>query len=85
MLVELYSYEGCSFCADAKNLLERRGYRYLDRDIKKNSEWKAELLRRAPSVKTVPQIFVGTSHIGGYSDLQRVDREGILQQMIGGE
>ena len=66
--VTIYSKDSCSFCEKAKDLLKEYSYSYQEKNIK-DPEARQDLLVLAPEVKTVPQIFIDSKHIGGYSDL----------------
>lgn len=85
MLVEVYGYASCYACVKARKLLDEHGYKYVYRDIKVDPAAKAEMLARAPGATTVPQIFVGKRHIGGFEDLEEAERMNIIQQIIGGQ
>lgn len=61
----------CSWCEAAKALLERHDQPYVFKDIVADPTLKEELFARAPSVRSVPQIFVDGKHIGGYSDFEK--------------
>lgn len=71
----------CPYCAKAIEFCERNGFDYTYRDIA-NSLDRQELFQRLPEAKTVPQIFIGETHLGGFTELSAVPIH-ILQQMIG--
>ena len=83
-LIEIFGRDGCAWCARAKALLQRRNYRFVYRSLSENPGLVSELNRRAPDAKTLPQIFVGSRHIGGFTSLEALDATGELQQLIGG-
>lgn len=85
MQIDVYGYESCFACIRARRLLDAKGYRYTYRDINVDPVAKAEMLKRNPAAKTVPQIFVGKRHIGGLEELETAERANIIQQLIGGE
>jgi glutaredoxin 3 len=64
----VYSKDSCSFCVRAKELLTEYSFEYRERDVS-NPDIRQELLTLLPNAKTVPQIFIDGSHIGGYSEL----------------
>lgn len=74
----------CVWCARAKALVAHRGYRLAYHDVTEDSVRARELAERAPGTTTVPQIFVGSHHVGGFTDLAAADRSGALQQLIAG-
>lgn len=69
MTVVMYSKDSCPFCERAKALLTEHNYQYAVKNVV-NPAIKAELLERFPEAKTVPQIFFGNTHIGGYTELK---------------
>jgi glutaredoxin 3 len=66
--VEIFTGPGCGYCAAAKRLLSARNLPFVERDVS-DPEVLAEMRRRLPNARTIPQIFVGDEHIGGYDDL----------------
>lgn len=82
--VRLYSKKHCPFCVRAKALLDRKGVRYEEIDVEGRDDlrtWLAE----ASGQKTVPQIFAGDRSLGGFSDIDALDREGKLDPILRGE
>lgn len=69
MTVVMYSKDSCPFCERAKALLTEHNYQYVVKNVV-NPTIKAELLERFPEARTVPQIFFGDTHIGGYTELK---------------
>ena len=71
MHVEIFGANGCSFCVKAVQLCEERQvpYKYLNTDEDDDAFW--QLHGRIGSWKTVPQIFIGAKHIGGFDALQK--------------
>ncbi len=64
----IYTKSTCSYCVKAKQLLSSKSLEFLEKNIE-TPELRLELLARYPQVKTVPQIYLGDVHIGGYDDL----------------
>lgn len=81
--IEIYGREGCSYCARAKMLCANRGYEIVYHDISDPGTYDA-FVERAEGARSIPQIYVGDRHIGGFTELQDADRSGVLQQLIGG-
>jgi glutaredoxin 3 len=79
MRVEIYSARYCPYCAAAKALLRRRGVAFTEIDIGGNWEKRDEMIARANGRSTVPQIFIDDRHVGGYDDLEALDRAGGLE------
>ena len=81
--VEIYTQWGCGYCVRAKALLDRKGVAYTEHDITMTTAKRAEMRERAPSARTVPQIFIDDAGIGGCDDLHALDRAGKLDPMLG--
>lgn len=70
MKVVVWSKDNCPNCQQAKNLLAAKGIEYEERNI--NSGWtKEQLLEAVPSAKSVPQIFLDDTYIGGFQELTK--------------
>lgn len=83
--VRMYSTATCSYCVAAERLLAARGVQNIkklrvDIDPALHSEMIDKTSRR-----TVPQIYIGEVHVGGYTDLVTLDREGRLRDMLEAE
>jgi glutaredoxin 3 len=74
--VVIYTTGTCGYCQRAKAWLGERGIPYREVDVSGDDEARAQLVERAGGQRTVPQIFVGAVHVGGYSDLVALDRAG---------
>jgi glutaredoxin 3 len=82
--VQVYSKKNCPFCVRAKALLDRKGIPYEEIDAEGNDAlrtWLAE----ASGQKTVPQIFVDGRPLGGFSDIDALDKQGKLDPVLRGE
>lgn len=78
----IYSSSFCPYCIRVRRILKRKGVAY--REIKVDfdpSRW-VEMERRTRR-RTVPQIFIGDLHVGGYDDLAALDRHGTLNGLLG--
>lgn len=80
--VEIYTSASCAYCVAAKNLLKNKGLDYAEIRIDTDTARREEMLRRAQR-RSVPQIFIGGHHVGGYDDLVAADRSGVLATLIG--
>lgn len=83
--VVIYTWEKCGWCKKAKDLLNKKGIEYEEREIsdKNNYNEISEYLNaKGISKVTVPQIFIGDEYIGGYSDLERLNEENKLDKML---
>lgn len=76
--VIIFSRPGCAYCVRAKSLLEARGVPFGVVDVLAEPERRAQAARLSGNCTTLPQVFVGQTHLGGYDDLERLDKEGQL-------
>lgn len=82
--IVIYTKFGCPYCYRAKHLLDSKGADYVEHDITMGGPKRDEMLARAPMARTVPQIFIGTTHVGGSDDLAALEREGKLDVLLAG-
>lgn len=81
--VVLYTTEYCPYCVRARYLLDGKGVDYRDIRIDTSRDLRAEMERRSGRT-SVPQIFIGDRHIGGYDDMAALDRAGGLDPLLAG-
>ena len=62
----------------------KKGVEYTEHDITMGGAEREEMLRRAPGARTVPQIFIGETHVGGSDDLAALERSGKLDALLDG-
>lgn len=79
--VQIYSTDWCPYCNAAKSLLEDKGVPYEEIDVTEPS-LRIAMVERAHGRRTVPQIFIGDLHVGGYDDLSRLERRGELDPLL---
>jgi glutaredoxin 3 len=80
--VRMYSTAVCPFCIRAERLLMARGVASIDKlRVDLDPALRAEMMHRTGR-RTVPQIFFGDTHIGGFDELAALDREGKLASLI---
>ena len=79
--VVIYSGRLCTYCNAAKRLLEKKGVAFEEIMIDANDSVRAEMEQRSGS-QSVPQIFIGDVHVGGYDDLAECHREGKLDELL---
>ena len=79
---EIYTSGFCGYCMAAKNFLRNRGIDWTEVRIDQEAGKLAEMLERSGGRRTVPQIFIGGVHVGGYDDLVAADRNGKLAQLM---
>ncbi|WP_225413905.1 glutaredoxin 3 [Stigmatella hybrida] len=82
--VKIYTTTYCGFCVRAKDLLKRKGVNYEELDVTGDDDMRAKLVEMSGGQRTVPQIFIGDTHVGGYSDLAQLDKDGRLEPMLQG-
>ena len=80
--VEIYTSPLCGFCHAAKRLLSKKGIAFSEINIMTQPGRKQEMMRRANGGHTVPQIFIGDTHVGGCDELYALDRAGKLDQLL---
>jgi glutaredoxin 3 len=80
--VELYTTPSCPYCIAAKELLRRKGVDFKDIDVAGRPELRAEMMARAGGRRSVPQIFIGATHVGGCDDLYALDDAGKLDPLL---
>jgi glutaredoxin 3 len=80
--VRMYTTANCGYCRRAEALLQARGVQQIEKlRVDLDPALMAEMVR-ATGRRTVPQIYIGEQHVGGYDDLAAVDREGRLQVLL---
>jgi glutaredoxin 3 len=82
--VTLYATPFCGYCAAARRLLADKGVAFEEVDLFAEPERRAEMAGRAKGALSVPQIFVGGEHIGGFSEIWELDRAGKLDPILAG-
>lgn len=82
--VEIYTTPICPYCHAAKRLLARKGVSYREIDVSRDPALRQAMIQRANGRRTVPQIFVGTTHVGGSDDLHALDHAGRLDPLLAG-
>jgi glutaredoxin 3 len=80
--VEIYTRQYCTYCHFAKELLSRKGVRFREIDVTGNQEMRHEMIQRAGGHATLPQIFVGTTHVGGCDELYALEDAGKLDPLL---
>ena len=80
--VTLYSKDGCGSCVRARTLLARKRVPFEEIDVTDDPVREREMIERAGGRRTVPQIFIGGVHVGGYDDLAALEEEGRLDPLL---
>ncbi len=79
--IVIYTTPICPYCTHAKKLLNTKGYKYSEIDVSDPS-LRSMLTKKAQGKKTVPQIFIGEMHVGGYDELSRINSSGELESIM---
>jgi glutaredoxin 3 len=79
--VVIYSTGWCPYCSRAKQLLESKGVDFEEIDVDARPEARAEMMTRSGR-RSVPQIFIGATHVGGCDDLHELEASGRLDTLL---
>jgi thioredoxin reductase (NADPH) len=82
MSIVIYTKSSCPYCVMAKQLLESKGVEWTEIDIESEAGRRDEMIQRSGQM-TVPQIFVGETHVGGFDDLSAMEGAGELDSLLG--
>jgi glutaredoxin 3 len=81
--VEIFTKQYCPYCHWAKELLSRKGVTFREIDVTENQEMRQEMTERSRGGTTLPQIFIGSTHVGGCDDLFALEEAGRLDPLLG--
>jgi glutaredoxin 3 len=81
--VKMYTTQVCPYCQRAKRLLEQRGVNHIEEIRVDLQPGLRETMVRLTGRRTVPQIFIGETHVGGCDDLIALDQRGALTALLG--
>jgi glutaredoxin 3 len=79
--VQIYSTDWCPYCNAAKSLLSDKGVVFEEIDVT-DPALRMAMVERAHGRRTVPQIFIGERHVGGYDELAQLERRGQLDALL---
>ncbi len=79
--VVMYTANPCPYCIFAKRLLHERNIAYVEHDLTGDFEGRKNLINKT-GMRTVPQIFFGDYHVGGFDELAALDRSGRLMELL---
>ena len=82
--VVIYTAVPCGYCSAAKRFFEQRSIEYMEIDLTGNRPARMDLMQKTGQ-RTVPQIFIGDTHVGGYSDLVALHGQGGLEPLLEGD
>ena len=80
--IEIYTGNFCGFCTAAKRLLNKKGANFSEINIHDNVEKRAEMIQRSNGGRTVPQVFINDTHVGGCDDLYDLENMGHLDKLL---
>lgn len=80
--VTIYTTPTCGYCAAAKRLLTSKGVSFDEINVAADPARRVEMTQRAMGRRTVPQIFIGGTHVGGCDDIHALDHAGKLDPML---
>ena len=80
--ITVYMGPMCSYCDAAKRLLNKKNIPFKEINIALEKGKMEEMLKKSNGMKTIPQIFIENSHIGGYDELRTLENEGELDKLI---
>ena len=81
-VIEIYTTPYCPYCLDAKTLLKKKGAAFSEIDVSRDRDLRVKMIARAQGQTTVPQIFIGATHVGGCDDLYALDDAGKLDTLL---
>lgn len=81
--VVVYSTPICPYCVQAKQLLARKGVAFRDVDVSRDAALRQDVMTRSGR-RTVPQIWIGEYHVGGFDELYALERAGKLDGLLAG-
>ncbi len=82
--VEVFTTDYCPHCTRAKQLLKQKNVAFQETDLTHDPDGRERLVQRSGGRKTVPQIFIGDTHVGGCDDLYALESEGKLDPLLQG-
>lgn len=81
--IVIYSTGWCPYCERARALLERKGAAFREVKVDEDPAERATMLARSGGRRSVPQIFIGERHVGGFDELYALEKAGELDALIG--
>jgi glutaredoxin 3 len=80
--ITIYTTPWCGYCLAAKSLLQQKGAAYEEIDVSGDPALRQEMIAKAGGKRTVPQIFIAGTHVGGCDELHALDRRGQLDLLL---
>ncbi len=80
--VEIYTTPICGYCAAARRLLQKNSVNIVEIDVMRQPKKRAEMVQRTLGGRTVPQVFIADTHVGGCDELHALERMGKLHSLL---
>ena len=80
--IVIYTGPMCNYCSAAKHLLNKKKVNYTEFDIGVDASKMQEMQERTKGAKTIPQIFIGETYVGGYDELKALETAGKLNSLL---
>jgi glutaredoxin 3 len=80
--VRIYTTPICPYCVRAKSLLKKKGAAFEEVDVFMDAGAREEMEAKTGGARTVPQIFIGDTHVGGCDELYELDKDGKLDPLL---
>ena len=80
--ITIYTTPICPYCVRAKQLLKKKGAEFDEVDVFMDTKARKEMEDKSGGARTVPQIFIGETHVGGCDDLYALDHDGKLDTLL---
>jgi glutaredoxin 3 len=80
--VTIYTTMMCPYCYRAKALLDKKGVTFREIDVGMDADLRRQMMQKAGGAHTVPQIFVGDTHVGGCDELYALEASGKLDPLL---
>ena len=78
----VYTSDYCSYCVQAKKLLQNKGFDFDELNIQNDDSLRNEMLEKSNGMRTVQQIFINNSHVGGYTELAKLVASGDIENLL---
>lgn len=82
--VTIYTTPFCPYCHSAKALLKRKNVDFSEIDVSFDPQERQRMVAKAQGRRTVPQIFIGETYVGGSDELHALERQGKLDPLLAG-
>lgn len=80
--ITMYSTQVCPYCLMAEKLLQKKGVQNIEKILIDRDPAQREIMMTRTGRRTVPQIYIGDTHVGGFDDLAALDRAGKLDALL---